>query len=102
MVGGQLHAVSGPVGDFLPHIAGGKCRLLATSGSGRNKFAPNAQTMTEQGLKETVFSEWFGLFLPPGASPAVVQRLNAALRPALSSSGGWLGRDGARSDFVDP
>jgi tripartite-type tricarboxylate transporter receptor subunit TctC len=85
MVGGQLPAVSGPVGDFLPHIAGGKCRLLATSGSGRNKFAPSVRTMTEQGLKEMVFTEWFGLFLPPDASPAVVQRLNAALRPALGS-----------------
>lgn len=85
MVGGQLPAVSGPVGDFLPHLAGGKARLLATSGAARSKFAPNVSTFTEQGLKDMVFSEWFGLFLPPGASTEVVNRANAALRPALAS-----------------
>lgn len=86
MVGGQLPAVSGPVGDFLPHLAAGKCRLLSTSGARRNKFAPAVATLSEQGLKDMVFSEWFGLFLPPGASADVVQRLNAALRPALASA----------------
>jgi tripartite-type tricarboxylate transporter receptor subunit TctC len=85
MVGGQLQAVSGPVGEFLPHVATGKCRLLATSGRTRSRFAPSVPTMAEQGLKDLMFSEWFGLFLPPGASTEVVQRLNAALRPALAS-----------------
>jgi len=85
MIGGQLPAVSGPVGDFLPHVAAGKCRLLATSGATRNRFAPNVPTYTEQGLKDMAFSEWFGLFLPAGASPEVVQRANAALRPALAA-----------------
>jgi tripartite-type tricarboxylate transporter receptor subunit TctC len=42
--------------------------------------------MVEQGLKDLVFSEWFGLFLLSGASREVVQRLNAALRLALASS----------------
>ncbi|MBO9642716.1 MAG: Bug family tripartite tricarboxylate transporter substrate binding protein [Pseudacidovorax sp.] len=86
MIGGQIPAVSGPVGDFLPHLAGGKCRILATSGSARTRFTPDTATLTEQGLKDMVFSEWFGIFLPPGAAPAIVDRLNAALRPALASS----------------
>lgn len=85
MIGGQLPAVSGPVGDFLPHVAAGKCRLLATSGSARNRFAPAVPTFTEQGLNDMAFSEWFGLFLPAGASAEVVQRANAALRPALAA-----------------
>lgn len=85
MLGGQLAAVSGPVGDFLPHLASGKCRLLSTSGSARNPFAPSIATLVEQGLKDMVHSEWFGLFLPGGASAEVVQQANAALRPALAS-----------------
>lgn len=85
MAGGQLAAVSGPVGDFLPHLSAGKARLLATSGAKRNRFAPSIATLTEQGFKDMVFSEWFGLFVPHGASAEVVQRANAALRPALAS-----------------
>lgn len=85
MAGGQVPAVSGPVGEFLPHLAGGRVRLLGTSSATRSKFSPNVPTFAEQGLKDLVFSEWFGLFLPPGATPEVVSRANAAVRPALAA-----------------
>ena len=41
-------------------------------------------TLVEQGFKDMTFSEWFGFFLPAGASPEVVNRVNAALRVALA------------------
>jgi len=85
MIGGQLPAVSGPVGEFTQHVAAGKCRLLATSGAKRSKFAPTVATLTEQGLKDMAFNEWFGFYLPAGASAATVQRVNAALRNALAA-----------------
>jgi tripartite-type tricarboxylate transporter receptor subunit TctC len=84
MVGGQLQAVSGPVGEFSQHVAAGKCRVLASTGAQRSKFAPNVPTLTEQGLKDMVFNEWFGFFLPAKAASDVVQRANAALRTALA------------------
>jgi tripartite-type tricarboxylate transporter receptor subunit TctC len=84
MVGGQLQAVSGPVGEFTPHVAAGKCRVLASTGTRRSKFAPNVPTLLEQGLKDMAFNEWFGFFLPAKAEPDVVQRANTALRAALA------------------
>jgi tripartite-type tricarboxylate transporter receptor subunit TctC len=84
MVGGQLQAVSGPVGEFTPHVAAGKCRVLASTGTQRSKFAPNVPTLLEQGLKDMAFNEWFGFFLPAKAEPDVVQRANTALRAALA------------------
>jgi tripartite-type tricarboxylate transporter receptor subunit TctC len=85
MIGGQLQAVSGPVGEFTQHVAAGKCRLIATSGVQRSKFAPTVPTLVEQGLKDMAFSEWFGFYLPAKAAPDVVQRANAALRMALAA-----------------
>jgi len=85
MIGGQLPAVSGPVGEFTQHVAAGKCRLIGTSGAKRSKFAPTVATLTEQGFKDMAFNEWFGFYLPAGASAATVQRLNAALRSALAA-----------------
>lgn len=85
LMGGQVAAVSGPVGEFLQHLPTGKVRLLATSGAARNKFAPNVPTYAEQGFKDIVFDEWFGYFLPAKASPDSVNRLAAALRTALAS-----------------
>lgn len=84
MVGGQLQAVSGPIGEFTQHVAAGKCRLLAATGTARSKFAPDTPTLVEQGLKDMTFSEWFGFYLPAKAAPDVVQRANAALRTALA------------------
>jgi tripartite-type tricarboxylate transporter receptor subunit TctC len=85
MIGGQLQAVSGPVGEFTQHVAAGKCRLIGTSGARRSKFAPSVATLTEQGLQDMAFNEWFGFYLPAGATSATVQNLNAALRSALAA-----------------
>lgn len=84
MIGGQIQAVSGPIGEFTQHVAAGKCRLLAATGTARSKFAPDTPTLLEQGLKDMAYSEWFGFYLPGNAAPDVVQRANAALRAALA------------------
>jgi tripartite-type tricarboxylate transporter receptor subunit TctC len=84
LLGGNISAVSGPIGDITQHLASGKVRILATSGAKRSRFAPDVPTFTEQGLKDMVHSEWFAFFLPAGASAATVNRLNAALRTALA------------------
>lgn len=84
LMGGQIAAVSAPVGEFLPHLASGKLRLLATTGAARSKFVPGISTLGEQGLKDMVYGEWFGIFLPGKASSEVTQRANAAVRSALA------------------
>jgi tripartite-type tricarboxylate transporter receptor subunit TctC len=85
MIGGQIAAVSGPVGEFTQHVAAGKCRVLATSADQRSRFAPDVPTFAEQGFKDLVFREWFGFFLPGKPTADVVARANAALRAALAA-----------------
>lgn len=84
LLGGQIAAVSGPIGDITQHLATGKVRILATSGSKRNRFAPDVPTYAEQGFKELTHSEWFAFFLPPKADAALVNRMNSALKAALA------------------
>jgi tripartite-type tricarboxylate transporter receptor subunit TctC len=85
LIGGQIAAVSAPMGEFLQHLPGGKVRLLATSGAARSRFAPSVATYAEQGFAELQVSEWFGFFGPARMSGDTVARLNASLRDALSS-----------------
>jgi len=85
LLGGQIAAVSGPIGDITQHLATGKIRILATSGAKRNRFAPEVPTYAEQGFKELTHSEWFAFFLPPKATPELVARMNSALKAALAS-----------------
>jgi tripartite-type tricarboxylate transporter receptor subunit TctC len=86
LIGGQLASVSGPVGEFLQHLPTGKVRVLATSGAARSKFVPDVPTYAEQGFKDIVHEEWFGMFVPARTSPDVVKRLADAVRQALAAT----------------
>ncbi|MGJ7579856.1 Bug family tripartite tricarboxylate transporter substrate binding protein [Variovorax sp. RHLX14] len=86
MLGGQIASVSAPMGEFLPHVPGGKVRFLATSGAKRNRFAPDVPTLAEQGFKDLVFDEWFGFYLPGKAPAEIVSKANTDIRAALATS----------------
>jgi len=84
LLGGQIAAMSSPVGDYLQHVKAGKLRLLATSGLERSPFTPNVPTFQEQGFGIAV-REWYGFFLPSQATPEVRRRAAAYLQPALTN-----------------
>ena len=83
LMGGQIPAVIGPDGEFLPHMKSGRVRVLATSGPQRSKFYPDVPTFSEQGMPGFEATTWFGVSLPKGAPPAVVKRLHAVFTQAL-------------------
>jgi tripartite-type tricarboxylate transporter receptor subunit TctC len=85
LLGGQVSAFTSPIGDYLPHLKGGRLRLLATSGTTRSRFAADVPTYAEQGFKDLVMSEWYGFFLPPKAAPDLTTRAAAAIRTAVSA-----------------
>ena len=81
MRGGQIAAMSSPIGALTPHLASG-VRVLAVTGSARNALVPDVKTYREQGVPLNG-REWFGMFLPATASPQVVTRVAAYLKLAL-------------------
>ena len=85
LLGGNISAVSGPIGDITQHLASGKIRILSVSGAKRSRFAPDVPTLIEQGLPDMAHSEWFAFFLPAKASPELVTRLNGHVKAALAS-----------------
>ena len=84
LLGGNISAVSGPIGDITQHLPTGKVRILGVSGAKRSRFAPDVPTFGEQGLKDMAHSEWFAFFLPAKASPDLVAKLNASMKNALA------------------
>lgn len=84
LLGGNISAVSGPIGDLTQHLPTGKVRILGVSGAKRNRFAPDVHTYTEQGLKDMTHSEWFAFLMPAKTPVEVVNRMNAALKTALA------------------
>lgn len=64
----------------------GKDRLvpLAVTSAKRDPALPDVPTFAEQGVSGYNANFWFGLFAPKGTPSAVVDKLNAAARQALS------------------
>jgi len=85
LLGGQVPAMTSPIGDYLPYLKDGKLRLIATSGSARSRFAPDVPTYAEQGFKELVMSEYYEFFMPGKAAPEAVKRAADAIKAAVSS-----------------
>ncbi len=83
MMGGQIPAVIGPDGEFLPHVKTGRVRMLATSGPKRSRFFPDVPTFAEQGLRDIQITEWFGFFMAAKTPTEIINRASAALAVAL-------------------
>jgi tripartite-type tricarboxylate transporter receptor subunit TctC len=83
MAAGQLASLMLPDGAFLPFTKDGRARVLATSGEKRSPFFPDAATFAEQGVKDIVVTEWFGLFAPPATPAAAITRASQAIAQGL-------------------
>lgn len=101
MRGGQIAAMSSPIGAILPHLNQDKVRVIAVTGTGRSALLPDVKTYREQGVP-LVGREWFGLFMPAGVKPEVMSRVAAYLKlalqqPDLVEAAGKLGLEVASS-----
>ncbi|MDB5868295.1 MAG: hypothetical protein JWP96_627 [Polaromonas sp.] len=96
LLGGQISAMSSPVGDFLPYLKTGKLRLLAVWGKTRSSFAPDVATYREQGYPLTM-REWYGFFLPAKAGAQTVRRRLPAARAGAARRGRQPGTAGPAS-----
>ena len=67
-----------------PSLQNGKARVLATSGIKRSPELPNVPTIAEAGVPNFDVTSWNALYAPAGAPPAIVDKLNAALREVLA------------------
>jgi tripartite-type tricarboxylate transporter receptor subunit TctC len=85
LAGGRIAATIYPLGTVLPHVQSGRIRALATTGRTRVGALPEVPTAREAGFPMIEGTEWFGVFAPAKASPAVVARLNAAIGEAERS-----------------
>jgi tripartite-type tricarboxylate transporter receptor subunit TctC len=69
----------------LPHIKAGKLRPLAVSSIKRNVLYPDVPTLDESGFKGFEALSWSGISLPKGTPPAIVAKVEAAMKVVMSS-----------------
>ena len=85
LLASQLAAMIVPDGSFLPYGKDKGVRVLATSGDKRSPFYPDVPTFAEQGVKELVVTEWFGLFEPTATPANIVANASQAIAKVITA-----------------
>ncbi|MDZ7865296.1 tripartite tricarboxylate transporter substrate binding protein [Acidovorax sp.] len=86
LVTGQTHVLFDSLPTGMPHAKGGRLRALAVTSEKRSALAPELPTMAESGLPGYSSVTWFGVYLPAGAPPALVDRIHKAFAKAMQST----------------
>jgi tripartite-type tricarboxylate transporter receptor subunit TctC len=71
--------------QLLPLVQTGKIRAIAITSTTRSPLLPNLPTLAESGFPGFESYTWFGIVVPTGTPPAVVNRLNAELGKVLQT-----------------
>jgi tripartite-type tricarboxylate transporter receptor subunit TctC len=79
VLGGEVAATMLTVASFIPHVKGGKAKVLAVVAPKRVAQLPDTPTMAESGFPELMLGSWQGVSVPAGTSRAIVNRLYSAL-----------------------
>ena len=109
MLAGSVQFIISSIGPAAPHVADGKLRALATTGSHRLARFPDVPTMVELGYRDFEILAWSGLAGPAGMPESIVSRWNEAANQALTDGNvqkqlaafDFAARGGKAADFAD-
>lgn len=82
LLGGQIDMMVEGLPMLLPHIQGGKIRVLAVTSPDRAAALPDTPTVAEAGVPGYAVSTRYGLLAPSGTPPEIIEKLSAAMRQA--------------------
>ena len=90
LLGGRLTMVFDSIVVWSDHIKTGRVRALGVSSITRSGALPNvptiAETGTEVNLRGFDVANWLGVLAPARTPPAIVERLNAAIKTAMADA----------------
>lgn len=85
VLSGQVCCIMNQVQTVLPQWKAGKVRLLGVTTPRRVATVPEVPAIAEAGYPGFSSYIWFGLLGPKGMDPAVVERINGAVRQVLET-----------------
>ena len=87
IVSGETQAMLATIGSVMSQINARKLRPLAVASEDRVKQLPQVPSIAEAGIPGYEFTGWVGAFAPARTPAAIVNKLNAEIRKALSDPG---------------
>jgi tripartite-type tricarboxylate transporter receptor subunit TctC len=85
LMGAQISSMFSDALPAMQNMKTGKLRALAVTSDQRWRFTPELPTLAEEGVVGFAAANWWGILFPRGVSPAIVDKVNAALVKALAT-----------------
>lgn len=104
LLAGQVQLTFGTAPPFMAHIAGGKLRVLAVTGSERLPSLPDVPTTAEAGYPKLTPTSWFALFAPASMPKPIASKLTADVQKVMSEPAFKQKalEQGAKADYQSP
>ena len=84
LMGGELDLMFDNIPNVMNQLKAGKLKAIAVTGSKRSSMFPAIPTVAEAGVPGYEVNVWFGMQLPAGTPPAIVNKLNKDLVKILT------------------
>ena len=85
LLSGDIQIAFMPQSTGSKQVESGQIKGLGVTGRKRWPSLPNVPTMTEAGVKGMEDGSWYGLFVPTGTPPEIVQTLQQAMVKTLAA-----------------
>jgi len=86
-IAGQVDAIFTSTASGLPHVNAGRLRALALAADAPSADFPEIATFSQSGIPGVQALNWWGIIAPAGLDVAVVEKIAAAVRTAVSAPG---------------
>src|SRR3712207_2036754 len=86
LLAGEVGAYFGNPSDMIPHLQGGRIRVLAVAGTERLASLPGVPTVAESGYAGFRAETWNGIAAPTGTPAPAIQRMADALGKACGDA----------------
>lgn len=90
--------------SVIGHLASGKIKAVAYTGTKRHPSMPNVPTSAEAGLPGYEVESWFAVFAPSKTPPEIVAKLTTEIRKIVESESfrKKVDEQGAFATYMDP
>jgi tripartite-type tricarboxylate transporter receptor subunit TctC len=103
-IAGNVSLITTAVPTLLGHVQSKRLRAIAVTGPSRTAVMPSVPTVAEGGFPNFEVVQWYGLFMPRGASADHIATINALAGSALQTREvrDVLAREGAEAGGGPP
>jgi tripartite-type tricarboxylate transporter receptor subunit TctC len=100
LIGGRVDFLCEIITTAKAQVDGGTVKAIATLSKARSPALPNVPTAAEQGVSDMEAYTWNAFFLPKGAPPEIVKKLNEATVEAMKDANVRSKLEGLGASFV--